>query len=181
MITEVTASVLEPIVIMKGEFDSGDVNLWSGIGELIWDGDTYTGAGGMLGMREVQETQTLEAVNVDIQLSGIPSAYISIALTENYQNRPVTIWLGAINSSGAVIADPYKIYRGRMDILEIDEGAETATLTMHTENRLIDLQRTKERRYTPDDQKANFPNDTGLNYVSSLQDQAIVWGQASPK
>lgn len=180
MITEVTASVLEPVVLVKGEFDSGDVNLWSGIGDLTWGGDTYTGAGNLLGIMAIKETQILEAVNVDIQLTGISSAYVSLALTEDYQNRPVTIWIAALNASGAIIADPYMLFKGRMDVLEIEEGAETASLTMHTENRLIDLQRAKERRYTAEDQKAYYPSDTGFNYVSALQDQSIVWGMASP-
>lgn len=179
MVTEVTASVLEPIILMSGEFDSGDVNLWSGVGSIVWDGITFTGAGSLLGVKEIRESQTLEAVNVDIQLSGLPSSLVAVALTEDYQNRPVTMWIAALDGTGAIIADPYKIYRGRMDVLEIEEGAETATLTMHTENRLVDLQRTRERRFTPEDQKAVYPDDTGLDGVSSLQDRAIVWGQAS--
>ncbi len=41
---EISAQRLAPIVLAKAEFDSGDVNLWSGYGNIIWNGDTYLGA-----------------------------------------------------------------------------------------------------------------------------------------
>jgi len=41
---------------------------------------------------------------------------------------------------------------------------------------LIDLERARVRRYTPEDQKINFPNDKGLDFVSDLTDKVVQWG-----
>jgi hypothetical protein len=159
MVAEVTASTLEPILILKAEFDTGDLNLWSGIGSLTFDGDVYTGAGGLLNLTEIKETDDVESNGTIFTLNGIPSEFISTALSSDYQNREITCWFATLDASGALIADPFQLYKGRMDILDISEGGETASLSMKTENRLIELQRAKTRRYTHEDQKAFFPTD----------------------
>jgi hypothetical protein len=45
------------------------------------------------------------------------------------------------------------------------------------ESRLIDLERSRERRYTSEDQKIDYPNDKGLEFIADLQDKEIVWGR----
>jgi len=179
MVTEVTASQLAPIVIIKAEFDGGDLRLWSGIGDLTYSSETYTGVGNIMALREITETTSLEATGIEITLSGIASSIIAIALAENYQGRPITVWFGALNNSGAIIADPYQIFKGRMDVLEIMESGETATVTMKCESRLIDFNRVKVKRYTSEDQKALYSGDKGCDFVARLQDQQLVWGRTS--
>src|SRR4051812_5427365 len=80
MVTEVTAAQLRPLVLIKGEFDSGDLNLWSGIGTLSWNGDTYTGAGHLLSMSEVTENNLSDAQNTTFNLTGIDTAVLAAAL-----------------------------------------------------------------------------------------------------
>lgn len=178
MVTEVTADSLRPILLAKAEFDSSDLNLWSGIGDLDYNGDTYTGAGYLLSFTQVTETQEIEAKGIAAELSGVPSSIISLALSEEYQERPITIWFAALNSSGALIADPYKLFSGRMDVMEIQESAETATIIVKAESNLIALKRAKERRYTKDDQQLDSPSDTFFDYVPELQDLEINWGRS---
>ena len=63
-----------------------------------------------------------------------------------------------------------------MDVMTIDDNGETANISLTAESRLIDLERARERRYTSDDQKVRHPNDTGLDFVASLQEKEIAWG-----
>ena len=92
--TEMNASELRPALFVKAEFDSGDINLWSGLGDKDFGGDTYTGAGELLNISGVQETQKLQANGLTFTLSGMPTSLISIALTEEYQWRPISMWIG---------------------------------------------------------------------------------------
>ena len=105
-----------------------------------------------------------------MSLNGIDASLITYALTENYQTRSAKVYLGVL-SSGAVVADPYLVFDGRMDVMTIDDNGETANIAMTAESRLIDLERPKLRRYTSDDQKLNHPNDTGFDFVASLQEK----------
>ena len=86
----VTAGVVRPVVLVVAEFDSGTIRFWNGIGTLSYGGNDYTGAGNLLKISDVVETQSIEARGAEFQLSGIPSSIISVALTEEYQDRVVT-------------------------------------------------------------------------------------------
>lgn len=178
VVTEVTGDSLAPIILVKAEFDSGDVNLFTGYGSLTFNGDTYNGGGDLMSFSSVEETQELEANNVTVTLSGVNSALISIALAEDYQDRPVTIWLGFLNqTTGALINDPVVMFRGRLDVMTIEEGGSTASISVRAESVLIALKRAKTRRYTAEDQKIDYPTDTFFDRVASLQDTQIIWGR----
>ena len=63
-----------------------------------------------------------------------------------------------------------------MDVMNISESGDSAQITINGESRLIDLDVPRVRRYTSEDQKIDFPNDKGLEYIADLQDKEIVWG-----
>jgi hypothetical protein len=172
-----TAQVVRPIILVKAEFDSADVLMWSGTGDLDWDGQTWIGTGQLLRVDAVEESVEMKAVGTTVTLSGIPSDLLSLALQEDYPGRPLTVYLGAFNDSDEVIASPVILFKGRMDVMTISEGGDTSSIEVTVENRLIDFERPRERRYTSEDQKIDFPNDKGFEFVSTIQDKEIVWGR----
>ena len=178
MITEVTGAKLQPILLIKMEFDSADLNLWTGVGDLVFNADTYIGAGDLLSFSRIEETSSLRAIGHTAVLSGIPSATIAIALAEDYMGRPATVWFGALDSSGALVADPEPIFAGLIDTLPIKDEGDTATIEVRMENRLARLEESRARRYTPEDQAIDYSADKGLDFVVALNDgREIVWGR----
>jgi hypothetical protein len=176
MITEVDASSLRPIFLIKAEFDSGDLRFWTGYGNITYDSETYVGSGQLLEIQQISETQELVANSVDVVLNGVPSSLVSTALSEDYQGRPLSIWFGALDENGAIVADPYLVFKGQMDVMEINDDGETATIAVTNESSLIGLRDNKERRYTDEDQKAEYPNDRGFEFVALSQDVELDWG-----
>lgn len=176
-VTEITARKLTPIIMIKAEFSGGTVFFWSGVGTLSYSGDSYTGAGNLLNIGGIKEGMNVEANGSVISLTGISSTLISLALTEQYQGKPITIFFATLDSTGVLISNPFILFKGFMDVLQIDTSGETATLSMQCENRLIDLNRSKVRRYTMADQNVLYPNDRGLDFVAALQEQEITWGK----
>jgi hypothetical protein len=87
------------------------------------------------------------------------------------------IFLGLFDTNKSVISDVYTLFKGKMDIMKIDEGPESATIVLSLENRLIALDRSKERRYTHEDQQLSFSGDKGFEFVPDLQDKEIIWGK----
>ena len=63
-----------------------------------------------------------------------------------------------------------------MDLMTIEDGGETASISVTAESRLIDLNRAKERRFTDNDQKIDYPDDKGLQHIQGLQEKQISWG-----
>ena len=116
-----------------------------------------------------------------MSLSGIPSALISTALGQIQQGRLCQIWLGLLApATGALISDPYELFAGFSDVTIITEQADTATIAIQVENRLIDLERPRIRRYTDEDQKSDSANsgDKGFEFVPGLQDKVIIFGKS---
>lgn len=176
MQTAVSAQVVCPILLAAFEFDSGTVRVCSGIGTITWAGDDYLGVGNFCGVSPIQEVVDNSAQGTSFTLNGIPSALLATALLEKYRGRPAKLWLAALDSSNTIIADPYLLFGGRMDTMTISDGGETGTITLSAENRLINLNRTRERRWTDEDQKIEYPTDRGLEYVVGLQDKQVIWG-----
>jgi len=176
MVTQVTADTLTPVLLFKFEFDSGALRLWTGAGEITYDSEVYTGSGRLLEMTTITETQSVKASGVNFRLSGVNGDLISLALTEDYNGRDANVWLGAIEN-GSLVTSPYLVFKGKMDVMEFDEGGEDSQITLSAENELISLQRARKRLYTPQDQAINYPNDKGFDFVVTLQDKELRWGR----
>lgn len=187
MLAAIAAKVVRPAIFYEGEFETAGspafLRLWTGLGEVSWDSDgdgpyTWTGAGNLLAITPIEETTDLKAVGFSVTLSGMPSASIALALASVRQGKPGKLWLGLFDSAGALLADPYPLRRGRFDVAPIEDDGETCTIVASYEDRLIDLERPRDRRYTHEDQQLDYPGDKGFEYVPSLQDMDIPWGRA---
>jgi hypothetical protein len=179
-IAEIQAQNMRPILLCQLFFTSGWVYLWSGIGSLSWNGQTWLGIGTLGTVSAVPETSDLTAVGLKFALSGVDPAMLTHALGEVRQGQPVILYQGFLTQAGGVVASPNTAWSGRMDTCEIAEGGETAVITLTAESRLLDLNRSRERRYEKQDQAIDFPGDLGFDYVPSLQELSVVWGKPSP-
>ena len=177
MVTEVSASQLSPILLASFSF-STPVRLWSGYGTITVGSVTYQGIGTLGTISPVEETTDLAARGINFQLSGIPSAYVSLALTENYQGKACSVLFGALDATGALVSSPVTIFAGRMDVMSINDDGQEASIIMSAENRLVDFRRPRETRYTHEEQTNLHPGDLGLEFVNAIQEKQIYWGNA---
>lgn len=203
--TAVEAARLAPIALVQLRFDArewtdprwwGAFRVWTGIGELRW-GDEYAfddytifgdgtgwedeeaiwyGSGDIGTISPIEETTELRAVGVTLGLSGIPTDVLDIALAEEWQGRPGAIWFAALTDQGVLVGEPLKVFEGLMDMMALTEGKE-AQIQLTLESELIDLERTRARRYTPGDQRSRFPDDAFFDQVSAQPGREVKWGR----
>jgi hypothetical protein len=102
---------------------------------------------------------------------------ISFALNNCRQGANGSVYLGFMSGT-QLVNNPILLFEGKLDIPVINEGADTSSIVISYESRLIDLMRARESRFTDEDQKREFPNDLGCSFVVSLQDKNIKWGGA---
>ncbi len=199
LITEITSAAFRPFYAIKADLATQTLALWTGIGDLSISGVTYSGVGTFLSIGQIQETAQISANGLDLSLSGIPSDLLSLALTEQYQGRELELFFGITdltdifllresgdfilleNDGRITIQDaeaPASMFKGYIDQMVIEEGADTSTITVSVESKLIDLERSRTLRYTDESQKARFPNDKGFQYVNDLQDKKFNWGRS---
>jgi hypothetical protein len=167
--------VVYPAVFFEGEFASGTVRLWSGLGDKSWNGFTWSGAGTLLGIGEIQESTDLKASGFSVSLSGMSSAVVAKAMELGNTGKKGTVYFAAFDAAGNFYDTPIVAWQGRLDQPVIDLGAETATVGMQYEGRLIDLNRSRVRRLTNEDQQIGFPGDLFFQHVAALQNQTDTW------
>jgi len=176
MQTEVGKTEVAPFLLFEGEFISGSVRAWSGYGNMTWRGVSWDGTGTLLSISSVSETNETAAQGITVTLNGLPSELISLVLSEVKQGASGKVYLGLLDGQ-QVINDPILLFSGKLDIPGVFDEGETAEVSITYESRLIDLERSRVNRYTPEDQKRLFPGDLGLDYVPAIQDKKVVWGR----
>jgi len=166
---------------VKAEFDTGTIYLWSGDYNLSIGGNTYLGAGTLLSISNIEDTLELKSSGLSVTLAGMDETILDLALTENYQNRFITVYLGYLQGGTDTVAGAMTLFKGRMQSMTINDDPNGSTITVDAENRLIDLQRPSNLRYTKASQEFVATGDTCFNRVQSLQDKEIIWGSSSTK
>lgn len=178
MISTLASGRVRPFYLVEMDFASGTLYAWTGVGSITWNGHTWLGFGKMCSVSAIQDTNQVQANNVTLSLNGIPSDLITDAMSECEPNRPVILYLGFLDDTGAIVTDPEKCFSGRMDVPTVTDGPDTCSIAITAENLLTFLQRASNRRYTTPDQHIDFSTDIGFNYVPSIQTWDGIWGKA---
>jgi len=199
-IKAISQEVVRPFFAVELKFDGDEtLRMWTGQGTLVLDdGTQWIGAGNLLDISSIEETAEMAVKGATITLSGVPSEVLSLALSEPYQGRVCNIYFGTF-STGSLLKETgnyillqdgsrinvetgekgfNQLFSGYMDQMNIDDSAETSTIELKVENRLIDLERARVARYTQFYQKSVYPDDDGLNFVEDLQTRKVPWGRS---
>lgn len=170
LLTALSQKEIQPFYAVEIKLDSGDVRLWTGLGDKVIEGETYTGAGNLLNIDGLEEAADLGAKNAELTLSGVPPELISLALQEPYQRRRVKVMFGEQSVPDVVV-----VFSGFANTLDILDEADSSAIKMTVESRLVELERARIRRYTQEDHSSRHPNDTFFSLVADLQDQQVSW------
>jgi hypothetical protein len=176
MVSAISTGHVKPLFFIECEFAGGTSRLFTGTGRIDWNGHEWTGDGGILRISSMQEVSGIEAVNFSISVNGQLSELVSVALEQVRRGLPGTVWLALIDDAGNMLDAPYKCFKGRADRPNIIPDPVNTVISIGYESRLITAKKTKVRRYTSEDQKLDYPNDLGFDYVPALQDITFKWG-----
>lgn len=158
------------------DFDSGDVNVWTGVGDFAGsDGITYIGVGELLSISNIEENNELASTNLTLSISGLNEKIVEYATTENYSNRPVTLSMFFFHPDTTDEIDKITLFKGRIDTLTVTDG-EAFNVIISCENKLVDLTKPKNLFFTPETQNFLHAGDKGLEFVPLIQEQSINWG-----
>ena len=174
----IEATQVQPFLLFEGLFDSGYLRLWSGQGDIVWDGKTWVGSTGLLfSVSGIQDSADIQANGVSVTINGIPSNLISLALGECKQGASGKVYIGFLEDF-VVVSTPVLLFEGKLDVPAIQEDGESSTITISYESRLIQLQRPKETRYTNEEQQRLFAGDLGCEFVPAMKEITLTWGRS---
>jgi len=189
LLNALTADKIQPFYAIELMFDTrnttdvegnaitiGPLRMWTGLGDktinVQGSDQVFTGTGSLLTIGDLEEVGDLSAKSVELTLSGIPVSIVSLALQEPYQRRVMRMYLGEQSTSSVV-----EIFSGKMDKMSISDEAESSTIALTVESKLIELERPSGWRYTDENHQSRYSGDTFFSYVQSLQDKTLVWGK----
>jgi len=179
-LSRLSADDTEPFLAVKAEFDTDDILVWTGTDDITVNSETYTGAGTLLGIERVEEDSEISSNGMAISLSYMDKTVLNYALTENYQNRPLTIYMGFVMGGSNEVAGVLTYFKGRMQTMKINDTPDGAMIALTAESRLIDLTKPRGYRYTNQAQQHLFSGDLGMKYISQIQEKQIFWGKKQP-
>lgn len=178
-VTALQAQVTRPAIFVEGVFGAATVRFWSGLGDIVWNAQNWTGAGTLLGLSTIDEPTDVVATGFTVSLSGVPTQLVSAVLTAVKQGQSGKVWVGLIDAAGALVVSPVLAAVGRLDVPTITDNADTCLIDITYEGRLIDLKRAREWRYTHESQQQIYAGDRGFEYVAALQNKEVLWGASS--
>lgn len=176
--TQLGQDFITPVHLLDVFMDSGDVHLTDAYKPLVFGGETYTALGHMLQFDRVAETAAMQVNTTSVVLTGVDQTMYALFLGEQYVNRKAAIWLGFLDSAGALVVDPVKILDGRLDDPFIDEDPDsgTATLGARIINQWSDYERINGRQANHNSQKHLFSTDKGFVHAHKVE-KPITWGR----
>ena len=114
---------------------------------------------------------------LSLALSGASQTFISTCLNENVVNDSVDIYRGLLNSSNALIADPFLLYKGSIDTFGIEESERESFVNLSLVSHWADFEKTSGRKTNNNSQQRFFSTDVGMDF-SSQTVLDLKWGRS---
>lgn len=177
--TQFSSSNAGPTVLLLQIDTSPVVYLATGNQTITHGGHDWLGTGAMGSVEEVADTAG-QFKSLRFTLTGVQSAYLSVALATNLKNVACTLSLCVLTvGDEKTVADVLQVFTGKMDQMPIQLAGGTCTISAVAEHAGVAYARAKPLRYTDDDQQRLYPGDTCCRFVVSQSQKLDVWPAAS--
>lgn len=175
MLDSLQSNMIRPGFLASFTFHTGNEYVWTGVGDLVYAGNTYKGIGSLGRIGAIDEGVEVRAIGTTVTLSAIDPVLLNDCLSDIQLGAPAAVYFALFDGALNILGTPYPLFVGTVDQPVIQVGTESMTISLKLENKLANLQRANMRRYTAADQRRYYPNDTAFNQVELLNDMALKW------
>jgi hypothetical protein len=168
-----SSGTLIPFFMGTFQFKTSVQRVWTGVGNLTIDSQTFVGVGTFAEVGAITEGIDVEAKGTYVRLSGIDPVLLGEAMNDVQPGLQAMLWIGAMDSNMTVIGTPYQLFGGIIDQPSVDPSDSTITITLNLESKIIDFSRASNRKYTSADQRAVYSHDNGFDFVEQLNNIAL--------
>tara|TARA_Y100000289_G_scaffold54874_1_gene57556 strand:+ start:137 stop:703 length:567 start_codon:yes stop_codon:yes gene_type:complete len=138
---------------------------------------TYTASDFIMGISNHSEQTDLSKATLNLTLSGADQTFISTVLNENVTNDTVDIYRGFLDSSNAIISDPFLLYKGHIESFAIQESDNASSVNLSIVSHWADFEKKNGRKTNNTSQQRFFSTDVGMDF-SSQTVLDIKWGRS---
>jgi len=155
----------------------GEVWVWSGIGDLVFDGQTYGGVGQFGRISGVGGSKELGVRQVIFDLAGVPDEAAK-QLNKDVRNRVARAWVAGLDRDGMKVnGAPWQIVDGLADYQDLpaaDDGTVVVRLVINEP--VFSIERAQDLAWTPEWlEQTHGGGITGLDRVAGLANAAENW------
>lgn len=163
-------------LFFKMAHSQGTVLAWDGLGQRVFNGDTYTGIGNMASIQGVSQSRDLQTPEIVVTLNGVPLSALQ-STDPNIRNRAATITAVWFSETSTTPVASKVVFSGYGDFLTTQFGDRSVTLSAHLRGRMADWRKAPQSYYTGEDQRRYYPGDTGFDLMETLQSTVVSgWG-----
>lgn len=179
------ASGSERVFLIAMEFNEATLYLTTGARDLLWNSQVWTAVGGNLALGQLEESNDTKGQGIDLVLSGVDQAIVSILLEQGYRGRSVEVSQAFLHQQTGEVVGVLELFVGsQLDPYEVDERVQrnspgTVTIRTRARHRLS----TDEFRGIVANVHAHqryAPGDLFFQHVASLAGKRIFWGIPAP-
>ena len=179
-----TASKADPtrwVYLVELDFSSGFVRVTDAPFDIVHQGNTYKGIGDLGSISSVEETAEGRVNQVTLQLTGVKTSMVSVALNDDWRWRKGTIFKAFIDDQHAVIDTPHVRFKGWMDKMLVTLGGKDQPATIHLTltSRTVKWEHANDNpRWDDQDHQSRRPGDKFFEFMPEIaQGKEIFWGK----
>lgn len=155
-------------------FDSGTSYVHTGVGNLLFNSNVYTGLGDFGSINSISLENTLSPSQLSLRLSGLNAGALEQSLNEPCVNREFKGYLISLDEAGEVNAADL-LFEGFISDNFATLGKECA-INFKVSNIFEKWNDSLNLRNTDESQRALYPEDRFFRYVSQMAERSIFWG-----
>jgi hypothetical protein len=168
------------LYLVEMQFTSGTSRFTTWTHSITWDGQTWLGFGGVVGVSQLSEGTRLEYPVVEVALNVANPAVLALALgnAAEYRGKPIIIRRGVLDDELKFVELPEVVWSGKMDQARIKTGdgeADEGGVAMRCEVPGRDGRGVQSMRLNNAQHQAQWPGDTFLSRIERLTGQPVPW------
>ncbi|MFA9204955.1 MAG: hypothetical protein ACEQSH_00705 [Bacteroidia bacterium] len=141
---------------------------------IPWDGHEWRGMGDIVSASAIKEASGLLVTSYKLTLPAVQTSQLA-QLQAKIKGTPVRIWDVLLNPENLTVINAHLIDSARIDRAKFEIGGTTSVASIEVTSENADFRRRRVWRWTDADQRAKYPDDTGMRFVSQATQKTLVF------
>lgn len=175
--TELEKALARCVYFVEFRFKSSTVYLTSWNHNIEWSGFTWIGAGSLLNISSITETESVESSAVTFSLTAADMSWLAFAIGDDaeYRKRPVIMYMCPLTESYQLEGTPIRCWYGFGDTLGMSIDGTEAGISLKCESAAYAFKRRPTIKMNAVQQKTKYPTDTGFDHLHDIITNPTVW------
>lgn len=153
----------------------GTIYLWSGVGDLEYDGQTWMGCGLIGTITGIEHGWDPRVSRIGFAVGGVSGDVLDV-MDRDLKGYEATIYIALLTPEDKVVDGLLTVDVVDLDYQESQADEEgTWTIVVVGQSGFWQLENPSLLLWSPEQQKADYPGDTGMDALSVLEDLEVTW------